>query len=101
MVPDLHLDKLGTSPNLLPDELGTTGIGQVTLVSKHWLVTYSTSTRNVEKYFTPKSTESSRSAGTVFRSYLDVLRELEAENYTMRIAAKRSFSKYRLEGPNP
>ena len=23
MVPNLHLDKLGTSPNLLPDELGT------------------------------------------------------------------------------
>ena len=29
------------------------------------------------------------SAGTPFRSYLDVLRELEAENYTMRIAASR------------
>ena len=53
--------------------------------------------------------------GTQLRSYLDVLREiehdidtkidvileLEAENYTMRIAAKRSLWKYRLEAPNP
>ena len=39
--------------------------------------------------------------GTLLRSYLDVLREIEAEKYTMRIAASRSFWKYRLEGPNP
>ena len=32
---------------------------------------------------------------------LDVLRELEAENYTMRIAAKRSYPLYGLEGSNP
>ena len=30
-----------------------------------------------------------------------VVRELEAENYTVSIAAKRSFSLYGLEGPNP
>ena len=37
------------------------------------------------------------SEGTVFRSYLDVLMELEAENYTIRIAASRSFWIYGLE----
>ena len=33
--------------------------------------------------------------------YLDVLREIEADNYTMRIAASRSFRIFRLEGSNP
>ena len=40
-------------------------------------------------------------ARSMFASYLDVLRELEAENYTMRIAAKRSCPLYGLEGSNP
>ena len=39
--------------------------------------------------------------GALFASYLDVLRELEAENYTMRIAAKRSRPLDGLEGSNP
>ena len=37
----------------------------------------------------------------MFGSYVDVLREFEAENYTMRIAAKRSCPLYGLEGSNP
>ena len=45
--------------------------------------------------------ESSGMVRTLFPSWLDVLKELEAENYTMRITAKRSFWKYRLECPNP
>ena len=52
------------------------------------------SRRKVQIVLKPKSTllqpEVGRSVGTLFRSYLDVLKELEAENYTMRIAAKRS-----------
>ena len=41
------------------------------------------------------------SAGTLFGSYLDIPRELEAENYTIRIAASRSLWIYGLEGPMP
>ena len=43
----------------------------------------------------------SRQVETYVAHVLDIFKELEAENYTMRIAAKRSFWKYKLEGPNP
>ena len=39
--------------------------------------------------------------GTLFPSYLAVLREIEAEMDTKRIAASRSFRIYRSEGSHP
>ena len=58
---------------------------------------------NVVKHLKPKYPISARSRSVSGNTVSFIARrpELEAEHLIMRIAAKRSFWKYRLEGPNP
>ena len=49
------------------------------------------SVRLMHHYFRATLTRFGRSVGTYFGSYYDVLKELWAENYTIGIAASRSF----------
>ena len=57
---------------------------------------------NPHQYAKLSQTTFARSGWSVeklFGSYIDVLRELEAETYTIRIAASRYFRIFVLEGP--